>query len=69
MNFGDHFFEVIVINEPTRVTMEADFKGSVPDVVKETINADIQTISADINKQFKTDEVLDKVMGLKSRQR
>jgi hypothetical protein len=54
MSFGDELtFELTVSNNPDSVTIETLTGESVPPAVKTVINADLETIRLEINKQFK----------------
>ncbi|WP_316812231.1 hypothetical protein [Pedobacter heparinus] len=66
MNFGDDVtFDLIVLNEPDSIAIEAVIEKSVAPAVKAAINADVEKVRREINKQFKKDEVLEKVMDFK----
>ncbi|TCC91062.1 hypothetical protein [Pedobacter hiemivivus] len=65
MSFGDELtFEVIVLNEPNSVTIDTVIGESVAPAVKATINANVEKVRLEINKQFKK-YLLDKVMDFK----
>jgi hypothetical protein len=54
MNFGDDLtFELIVVNGPQSITMESLIGKSVAPAVKAAINADVEKVRLEINKQFK----------------
>jgi hypothetical protein len=55
MTFGDDVvFELIVLNEPKAVTITAISGKSAAPAVKAAINLDVESVSLEINKQFKT---------------
>ncbi|RQO74884.1 hypothetical protein DBR43_05755 [Pedobacter sp. KBW06] len=54
MTFGDELtFEFIISNESDLVTIEALIAESAPAALKAVINTDVETVSQEINKQFK----------------
>jgi hypothetical protein len=55
MNFGDHIFQLSIINESGSVAIDAEFGDAVAPAVKEAINADISKVIKQINNQFKKD--------------
>lgn len=65
MKFGEHIFEVIIMNEPQSVFIEPNFTTPLAPAVKQTISADLSKVAAEINKQFKKDQLLDKIIDFK----
>ncbi|WP_342331574.1 hypothetical protein [Pedobacter sp. FW305-3-2-15-E-R2A2] len=54
MTFGDELtFELIIFNEGDLVAIEAVVGESVPSAVKAVINADMENVRMEINKEFK----------------
>ncbi|MBG6233866.1 hypothetical protein IWX76_000421 [Pedobacter sp. CAN_A7] len=54
MTFGDDVvFELIVLNEPTAVTITAISGKAAAPAVKAAIKLDVESVSLEINKQFK----------------
>jgi hypothetical protein len=61
MNFGDDLpFELIVLNQPDSIAIEAVIGKTVAPAIQAAINADVKEIRHQINKQFKKDEVFGK---------
>lgn len=53
LKFGDHPFDVAIVNEPAKISVEAVFEKQLDASVQSTIESDTLKVQQGVNKQFK----------------
>lgn len=53
LKFGDHPFDVVIVNESSKISVDAMFEKSLDASVQSTIEADVIKVQQGVNKQFK----------------